>query len=660
MTSSARRRAVGLAIAMSGLLAALPGTAAAVKLSGKPLTIASAPYALNVAVAVDPSTGTGYFAWANQPPAGADTVGYCVVPKGATGCSHTGALTPAGSEQYVDNVQVLVDGSSVVILADVYGPPEGGSRDYGPEQEWASSDGGATWSQPDGGLSVSDGILNADTEPLSAVIVPGTGVLGYGWETAAGAPTFDAFPLTAPPECSVVSCDGAKIPDGGPYPFATLEPASNLDQIGNPAGAEYASQTGANPGVMGVFPTIDTSGPLGCSQSFGTAFVYGSGDQSAGNNYNISPGVAGSAWKAAATQLDCDVEYPAVAGGPSGFGVLENNDANGHTIYRAFNAATSTFSKTSATINGKGEEQPSLSQDGAGGVYATYALSGVGGPLELSYSGDAGAIWESNAIYPDHDGEMSLLQSAVGNEGQGWAGWFDKSTNSLYAQQFDAEDASPPIKPTKLTTAQTSGSAKGANISITAGTVGETDQARLSGTNAYIAKGVVTYKLYSDSSCKKLAASAGTTAVTYGKPKASMPISAGLAPGKYYWQASYLGDVSNDPSKSGCGSEILTVKPPATAGGSATATTSTVKLTIHCAGPCKVKIAITSGTTTLATGHASLSKAGKDDVTLALTSAGDSLLKSDGGTVTGTLTLKTKTAHGTFTTSSKLKISQTP
>ncbi len=62
---------------------------------------------------------------------------------------------------------------------------------------------------------MTSGILNADTGPLSAVIVPGTGVLGFGWDTAAGAPTFNAFPLTGPPECSVATC---------PAGFATLEP----------------------------------------------------------------------------------------------------------------------------------------------------------------------------------------------------------------------------------------------------------------------------------------------------------------------------------------------------------------------------------------------------------------------------------------------------
>ena len=42
--------------------------------------------------------------------------------------------------------------------------------------------------QIDGGKSVADGVIDADTEPLGAVILPGTGVLGYGWNTAGGSP----------------------------------------------------------------------------------------------------------------------------------------------------------------------------------------------------------------------------------------------------------------------------------------------------------------------------------------------------------------------------------------------------------------------------------------------------------------------------------------
>lgn len=563
--ASRNRRAIGLAVAVVGAVGpfgAIPGTASAVTLSGKPFRVATANPVGNVAVTVDPTSGTGYFAWSNAFSAGGNTVGFCAVPKGGTVCTESLTLTPAAAQQYVDNVQILDDSGTLVIIADVYGAPGDGNLDYLPEQEWVSTDAGATWVQAGGGLSVADGILDADTEPVSAVALPGTGELGYGWETASGPPTFDAFPLNAPPECSVLACDGTAIPDGGPYPFATLQPASNPDVIGNPDGSRYAAQSGSAPGVLGVFSTIDTSGPLGCSKAFGTAFVYGSGDQSASNNYSLSPGLAGSAWKVAATQLDCDVEYPAVGGGPSGFGVLETDEADNRTIYHPFDASTASFSAKPVTVNKRaGEQQPSLGQDGAGGVYATYLLGGAGGPLELSYSGDAGAIWESNAINHDSDQEISEMTSAVGSEGQGWAIWWDTSTNTINAQQFDAEDASPPLEPTKLKTVQTSGPVHGANLSIKDGTVAESDRATLSGANAYIATGKVKYALYSDSACTKLASTAGSAKVVYGKPGASRVIATALAPGTYYWQASYSGDVANGASTSKCGSEILTVRP---------------------------------------------------------------------------------------------------
>ncbi len=32
---------------------------------------------------------------------------YCVLPTGATGCSHSGDLTPADGAAYIDGVQVL-------------------------------------------------------------------------------------------------------------------------------------------------------------------------------------------------------------------------------------------------------------------------------------------------------------------------------------------------------------------------------------------------------------------------------------------------------------------------------------------------------------------------------------------------------------------------
>lgn len=423
-----------LAGALAGMLALVLADGAAA--AGATVKVGEPFESGGQAVAVT-SSGTAVVAWANTKDlAGASNfVQYCVLPLGATACSHSGTLAPLDSAAYIDDVQVLSDGSTVVILADVYGATGESAGEYVPEQEWQSTDGGATFASVDAGQSVASGILNADTEPLGAVVVPGTGVLGYGWNTAGGSPpTFSAFPLSSPPQCSTKSC---------PAGFAELEPNTNPDQIGN-AGGQFASQSGSHPGVIGVFNTDFSNGPLGCSGSgtatFGTAFAYGAGAQSAANSYNISPGKAGSAWVVPVTQADCNVEYPAVAGGASGFGVLEDELATNHTVYHAFDEATHSFSTPKVTIANEFEEQPALSQDSAGGIFATFLGGGAGGTVSLAYSADGGKTWDGPAVLnSDSDGGVAELTSSVDAAGQGWAAWSDNG--SVYAQPFDAAEA---------------------------------------------------------------------------------------------------------------------------------------------------------------------------------------------------------------------------
>ena len=431
--TAARTAARASGLAALSALALCAGALAA----GKVVTVGSPLTNQPPSIAVD-SSGNALVAWNDDKMvAGAsDFVQYCVLPVGATACSHSGNLNPADSAGFIDGVHVLVDGGTMVILADVFGAAGNNAADYEPVQEWQSTDGGATWTIVNGGLSVTNGVLNADTGPLSAVIVPGTGVLGFGWDTAGGPPTFNAFPLSAPPECSKATC---------PAGFATLEPDTNPDQITNPAYSAFAAQAGAQPGVLGIFPTNFSNGPLGCPAqfSFGTAYVYGSGNQSAGNSYNISPGSPGSAWKVAATQADCNVENPGVGGGPSGFGVLETNEANHTTAYHRFNAATMKFDTPLVTVANQSELYAALSQDGAGGIYGTYLLDGAGGPINLSYSGDGGKSFTSGVLNPNKDGHDDHVTSGVNGAGQGWATW--TNNGSVFAQPFQAADAISPV-----------------------------------------------------------------------------------------------------------------------------------------------------------------------------------------------------------------------
>jgi hypothetical protein len=511
------------------VVAMLAFAANALAVSGTAIKIAEPIRFGNPSVAVD-GAGTAYIAWAHEVVGGEELVGYCVLPAGTTGCVHSGSLPVVENSAkgaHIERVQTLVDGTTVVVLANLYGT-EG--EEFEPTQEWQSTDGGATFVVVNGGKSVARATVNADTGAIGAVVVPGTDALGYAAITAGGPPTFNEFPFSTPTTCS----------NAKPCPFATLQ-APSLNELGN-LGGVVASRLGTSPGILGVYETL---GKPGCaSGTFDTAYAYGNGEQSATNNYNLSPGVPKSAWKEL-TAGDCEVEYPAVGGGPSGLGVAEKDLASGYEIYHKFNQTTGSFEPSTVTIAKEGGLDTSVSQDGAGGIYVTY-LGNAEDAIRLAYSSDGGASWTGPAtLNPNTDLGAAHLVSSVGSDGQGWAVWDDGE--SVFAQQFDAADAIPPATPTTLITSQTSGTTTGANLTIPAGTVGESDKATIAGANAATAIGTVSYALYSSSSCSaasKLTSS--TVAVTGGGVPPSAPITAALAPGAYYWQAAY-------------GSEVLTI-----------------------------------------------------------------------------------------------------
>jgi hypothetical protein len=89
-----------------------------------------------------------------------------------------------------------------------------------------------------------------------------------------------------------------------------------------------------------------------------------------------------------------------------------------------------------------------------------------------------------------------------------------------------------------------------------------TDKASLSGSDASMATGTVTYKVYSNPECTEVAAEAGKVEIA----GASAPASSGedLPTDTYYWQAIYSGDKLNQSSTSACGSEISFVGVPLT------------------------------------------------------------------------------------------------
>ncbi|MFZ1924920.1 MAG: hypothetical protein WAU42_02135, partial [Solirubrobacteraceae bacterium] len=256
----------------------------------------------------------------------------------------------------------------------------------------------------------------------------------------------------------------------------------------------------------------------------------------------------------------------------------------------------------------------------------------------------------------------------------GWATWEDNG--SIYAQPFIAADAispvvaEPPAADT-LTTSQTSGTTTGASITIAAGTVGETDRATVSGVNAAIATGTVTYDIFSNPTCTASSKvfSGGTVGVAAGVAAPSAAVTTTLAQGTYYWEAAYSGDAHNVASASACGSEVLTVVPASSIESKGTSTSTTVTLTITCAStPCTVTITITipesSGKAavarkkkakrpkilTLATGKFTITTAGAHKLTLRLTKDGKRLFARDHGRLKAKVLVAEKTTGGLETT----------
>lgn len=457
-----RRVVRALALLTTGLGAAAAIPASALALSG-PFTIGSGD---SPAIAVD-GGGTAYVVWQGEGPSSQPTgqVVYCMLPDGASACAHAGVLaTGAGSTGFSPGAgepRVVISGGTVAIVAHT-----GSAGDNSPIQEWQAPDGTANFSLVNGGDSVADADAQVPVpgHPGSifvpglwgAVAVPGSGELGVSFDVNYASPTFAAFPLSNPPPCSYATTPACS--------FATLGPLSDA-----PLGATIshtASESGPSPGVLGIRPTAD-SGPFACpgSQPYGaTAFFYGRGLQGPSNDYNVSPGLPNSAWKVGVSPIpnDCSTSEPSIAGGASGFGLMETllgPDAAGYGTlrYRPFDTATMTFDKPAMPVVSPGlGDSIQLGQDGSGGIYGAMYLylppqlltgqQQPGALRALVYSADGGHTWHGPApLQPDIVPDSSTLPmaGAVGTDGKGWLVW--PQGVSLQAVEFTAADANTPV-----------------------------------------------------------------------------------------------------------------------------------------------------------------------------------------------------------------------
>ncbi|HLM86775.1 MAG TPA: Ig-like domain-containing protein [Solirubrobacteraceae bacterium] len=178
------------------------------------------------------------------------------------------------------------------------------------------------------------------------------------------------------------------------------------------------------------------------------------------------------------------------------------------------------------------------------GVTVTFKATG---PNAQTGTGTTNASGEATFTYTgEHAGTDTIVASFINKSAT------TDESNAVTETWTEAAHA----EPTSLSTTLSGAGKSGGSISVPEGTVVK-DSATLSGENASSATGEVTYKVYSNSECTALVTSAGSVSVS----GTNVPSSNGeqLAPGTYYWQASYGGDSANEPSTSPCGSEVETV-----------------------------------------------------------------------------------------------------
>jgi hypothetical protein len=407
--------------------------AASASAISKPIAIGSNTRGLpsTPAVAVDP-TGAAYIAWLNPP---ADTtLTFCKVPVGATKCDPVSLPDPDPSHaQYFDPPSVLVNGTIVRVFEEVDGAANNNQNGM---YEWISTDGGASFSPFPYAISYTAVGDTAGAGPMPVIPLFGANV-GFGYVAAGGNPVFQTNSLASPTNYS----PGAFPPTSPAPPFATLGPSPNNYVVGN-LGGEIVSQLSGTTGLLGVFQLIE-AGP--CPSNQGLVFTYAAINSATTNAaLDTSPGLAGSPWSPLAG-VQCNAEYPALTSGPSGLGLLFSNDASlTHTTtqFRRF-TAPATFGGA-VTVASGAALQPSLTQDGAGGLYATWLSNGTG--LRFAYSNNAGKSWFGPVtLFSEKGGTVSLdsIASATNTSGQGWAVFASGGTE--YAQPFVAADALPPM-----------------------------------------------------------------------------------------------------------------------------------------------------------------------------------------------------------------------
>lgn len=517
------------------MLSALAGCSAlafpGVSLANNRFTID--PKAESEGPVVTDSAGNGYVAWLRTAEGGAQlpSVMFCKVLSGTNGCSDEQALAlpaPADSatEGPVAAFPVLGSTANVVyvvapryVLDDVV--------------IWTSEDGGEKFSGP---------------KTVSAYVGAGVGDVLRNPLSSKEHPTSDEFDI------------------------ASLDPYLGFTEVGDLDAKPFATKfegidASEDPTLAYTKAGLPVMSWWTFASPYEVDYIYLKKIGTNGEEKDWS----------ASLKVSSDGYTPRLASGPAGLFLLSTEGSGEeqptHLDVRKYNESANTFEAPVAvgTVPAGVAElftPGNIFESASGTLYVTQMFpSGSGATvLRLWESTDDGASWhgerEVAVVGEDYDDLPPRL--AATESGSGWVTFKDAEglqiadLTSVPAAQPITNTGPPAITPTAtaLTTAQAGGGVSGASITVPQGTA-VSDLAHISGTNAAKATGTVTYNVWKNSTCTVTGGAGSVASVSGGAVGASSAVK--LAPGTYYWTASYSGDTYNSPSVSKCGSEILVV-----------------------------------------------------------------------------------------------------